>query len=330
MPLFKSAQIGLATPVGGRFERRQLLDDQEAAAKEAKEKEEQLKQVAELAAKIKAASGNGKKSTVSQPAAAAASSATVNQVKVAGSKRSLPVAPHMQQAARLLQEKQENAKRLKTEIATTEKSQKTNQQQLTQQQHAYIARLIAQQQGLVEEEEEGEDEDEDETDVLNALINQQNLVLQELQNSQAQNNKTIELMASLFMPKPASLSAPEKTDEDVFQDNMQSTRQFNYTKMLERMHQEQKKEESLKYMAHLVKQVSANPDVARYLQNQQTAADAAQSTTTAASALKPKKKSKNAKKTQAQQSQEQVEGDPSTASDDINDTVLRLLNYNAA
>ena len=208
---------------------------------------------------------------------------------VPGVKRPLIIPSHMNGATELLKQKQEQAKQIKKAIADAEKTKKETVKTMTPQQ-LLLAQLQAMRSGevgVINEEEknddEGENDDDDDDDdeenegfngdFMSLMLAQQTAMLKELQEHQQQNARTMELMTSLFLPKPASLEKAKKTEEEKMLNNRFNARQAHYLNVLEKMQAEQQKEECNQNLANLLQTLSRNPDLERYMSPQSSVSE---------------------------------------------------------
>ena len=234
-----------------------------------------------------------------------------SSVTIPGVKRPLIIPAHMKGATELLKQKQEQDKQIKTAIADAEKTQKETVKKMTPQQ-LLLAQLQAMRSGEVgvsndEEgnEEEGEDDDDDDDDdgggeenegfngdFMSLMLAQQTAMLKEVHEHQQQNARTMELMTSLFLPKPSSLEKPKKTEEEKMLNNRFNARETHYLNVLEKMHAEKQKEEYNQNLANLLQTLSRNPDLERYMTPQSSVSEN-QSSSKSRKAISGAKKRRN-------------------------------------
>ena len=270
MPLIKNRELGEVSDVGGRFARQQQLECLEVE----KQKALQAQKLLQLQAAATAASGNTKKGNGKRPFPSVEGST----VTVPGVKRPVKIQPHMTGAIDLLKQKQDQSKQLQTAINNAEKTQTETAKAMTPQQL-----LLSQWQSLygggdttgeIEEEDGDYDEEDGEDDLgsemggsdfMTLMLAQQTAMLKELQAHQQQNERTMELMTNLFLPKPASLEKPKQTEEEKMLTNRFHARQGRYLSMLEKLNAMEEREEYNQNLAHLLQTLSKNPDLERYL-----------------------------------------------------------------
>ena len=114
MPLVKSRDLGDVSEMGGRFARQKQQDALEVA-KQKTLQAQQLLQMQTAATSLANKKSNGKRSLPSVEG---------STVPVPGVKRPLIIPPHMNSAAELLKQKQEQDRQIKNPIADAEKTQK--------------------------------------------------------------------------------------------------------------------------------------------------------------------------------------------------------------
>ena len=124
MPLVKSRDLGDVSEMGGRFARQKQQDALEVEKQKTLQAQQML-QMQTAAASLANKKSNGKRSLPSLEG---------STVTVPGVKRPLIIPPHMNGAAELLKQKQEQDRQIKTAIADAEKTQKETVKKLTPQQ----------------------------------------------------------------------------------------------------------------------------------------------------------------------------------------------------
>lgn len=268
MPLIKNRELGEVSGVGGRFARHQQLECLEVE----KQKTLQAQKLLQLQAAATAASGNTKKGNGKRHFPSVEGST----VTVPGVKRPVKIQPHMTGAIDLLKQKQDQSKQLQTAINNAEKTQTATANAMTPQQLLLWQSLYGDTTGEIEEEdgdydnaEDGEDDLDSEemggNDFMTLMLAQQTAMLKELQAHQQQNERTMELMTNLFLPKPPSLEKTKKTEEEKMLTNRFHARQSRYLSMLEKLNAMEEREEYNQNLAHLLQTLSKNPDLERYL-----------------------------------------------------------------
>ena len=343
MPLVKSRDLGDVSEMGGRFARQKQQDALEVEKQKTLQAQQML-QMQTAAASLANKKSNGKRSLPSLEG---------STVTVPGVKRPLIIPPHMNGAAELLKQKQEQDRQIKTAIADAEKTQKDTVKTLTPQQL-----LLAQWQAMNggggagcggegvgvgnagkvddeggEDDDDDDDDDDDESegfdgDFMSLMLAQQTAMLKELQAHQQQNARTMELMTSLFLPKPASLEKPKQTEEEKMLNNRFNARQTQYLNLLEKIHAEQKKEEYNQNLANLLKMLSRNPDLERYMSPPHSSVAENQSSSKSKKSISgAKNKKKKSQRFEDSASEEEETSSPSNKAS-IDEAVRQLL-YNS-
>ena len=334
MPLVKSRNLGDVSEMGGRFARQKQQEALEAEKQKASQAQQLLQMQAAATGLANAANkkGNGKRSLPSIEG---------STVTVPGVKRSLIIPPHMNGGAELLKQKQEQTKQIQTAIADAEKTQKETVKTMTPQQ-LLLAQLQAMRgngdvgvsNGGEENAEEGEDDDDDDDDgeenegfngdFMSLMLAQQTAMLKEVHEHQQQNARTMELMTSLFLPKPASLEKAKKTEEEKMLNNRFNARQAHYLNVLEKMQAEQQKEECNQNLANLLQTLSRNPDLEQYMLPQSSVSEN-QSSSKSRKAMSGAKK----KKSQLEDSTSEEEETSSQSNKPSIDEAVRQLLYSS-
>ena len=333
MPLVKSRNLGDVSEMGGRFARQKQQEELEAEKQKATQAQRllQMQVAATGLANTANKKSNGKRSLPSVEG---------SSVTVPGVKRPLIMPAHMNGATELLKQKQEQAKQIKTAIADAEKTQKETVKTMTPQQ-LLLAQLQAMRgsgevgvgnEGEGNDEEGGEDDDDDDDDenegfngdFMSLMLAQQTAMLKELHEHQQQNARTMELMTSLFLPKPASLEKPKKTEEEKMLNNRFNARQTHYLNVLEKMHAEQQNEEYNQNLANLLQTLSRNPDLERYMSPQSSVSEN-QSSSKSRKAMSGAKK----KKSQLEDSTSEEEETSSQSNKPSIDEAVRQLLYSS-
>ena len=332
MPLVKSRNLGDVSEMGGRFARQKKEEDLEAEKQKAAQAQQLLQMQAAASGLANTANkkSNGKRSLPSVEG---------SSVTIPGVKRPLIMPAHMNGATELLKQKQEQAKQIKTAIVDAEKTQKETVKTMTPQQ-LLLAQLQAmrgsgevgvsnEEEGNDEEGGEDDDDDDDENegfdgDFMSLMLAQQTVMLKELHEHQQQNARTMELMTSLFLPKPASLEKPKKTEEEKMLNNRFNARQTHYLNVLEKMHAEQQKGEYNQNLANLLQTLCRNPDLERYMSPQSSVSEN-QSSSKSRKAISGAKKKK---KSPLEDSTSEEEETSSQSSKPSIDEAVRQLLYN--
>ena len=336
MPLVKSRTLGDVSEMGGRFAR-QKQQEELVAEKQKAAQVQQLLQIQAAATGLANKKSNGKRSF---PSVEGGSSS----VTIPGVKRPLIIPAHMNGATELLKQKQEQAKQIKTAIADAEKTQKETVKTMTPQQL-----LLAQLQAMrgsggggetgvnnehegnqVEVDDDDDDDDDDENegfngDFMSLMLAQQTAMLKELQEHQQQNARTMELMTSLFLPKPASLEKPRKTEEEKMLNNRFNARQTHYLNVLEKMHAEQQKEEYNQNLANLLQTLSRNPDLERYMAPHSSVSENQSSSKSKKAISAAKKKKKSQLEDSTNEEEEETTDLPSNNKPSIDEAIRQLL-----
>ena len=192
---------------------------------------------------------------------------------------------HLQQAKMLLeQQPQHEARRLKQSVNKTENQLLKELEDLSEEEKAVI--VLMQQTGQLPEDlsqliQEGEGGEEDydeggvnnnnnlesltEMDLMALHFEQQKQMLEQLKQDQSRNTAYMEMLTSLFVPP--SLSKSVSPEEKERRENVFHARQSHYFKTLERLSKEAEKENQMKSMADLIRNVSNFPELAKYLSN---------------------------------------------------------------
>lgn len=316
------------TTEGGRFARAKRL--REAKESRLKAQQENLSNMLTRAVSNSVVSPVLANNNVSQTNTPVTDS---NQVKVG--RKTLQVPSHLQQVKQMLQDAQTQEKRLKTDISAVEKQQQVATESLTQAKLEQLQKIAASR-GLTTEQllrliqanqEEGEEEYEDSAaGAFQALISQQNDLLEELRQSHKQNTMHLDLMTKMLLPPlPVTVTEQMSNEEQQVTNSLQN-RQNKYVNLLKKIQDEHLREQQHRDMARLIQSLSNNPEVSRFLpSNTQPATTQAikeNQSSGKTSNGKRKRGETNGKKTTSRSTT--VEEEQSRDSD-LDETVRRLL-----